>query len=281
MSEASASKAFVVGWPIAHSRSPLIHGYWLKLHGIAGSYERIAVEPTSAEAFFAGLGTAGFVGGNVTVPHKETAFRMADRRDSVAEMLQAVNTLWMEEGKLCATNTDAEGFIANLDASAPGWDNASKSALVLGAGGAARAVIWSLLDRGLEVHVANRNRARADDLQAHFKGVRAHGWDEVPRLLARADVLVNTTPLGMEGKDSLALDLSPLSTDALVTDIVYAPLITPLLRLAMDRGNRIVDGLGMLLHQAVPGFERWFGVRPEVTPELRALIVADLAAHAA
>lgn len=276
MPEISAPRAFVIGWPIAHSRSPMIHGYWLKQHGIAGSYERIPVEPTHIDAFLNGLANTGFAGGNVTVPHKEAAFRLADRCDAVAEKLQAVNTLWLEGGKLCATNTDAEGFIANLDASAPGWDRSAKSALVLGAGGAARAVIWSLADRGLNVHVVNRSRGRADDLAGQFKGVTAHDWSDIPALLATTDVLVNTTPLGMDGKDELELDLAPLSTDALVTDIVYAPLITPLLERAQARGNRIVDGLGMLLHQAVPGFERWFGVRPEVTPELRALVVADL-----
>ncbi len=276
MPDTSLPRAFVVGWPIAHSRSPMIHGYWLKQHGLPGSYERVAVEPENINAFLSGLGASGFVGGNVTVPHKEAAFRLADRRDTVADKLQAVNTLWLEGGKLCATNTDAEGFIANLDASAPGWDRSAKSALVLGAGGAARAVIWSLAERGLDVHVVNRSRARADDLAAQFEGVTAHDWSDAPALLEATDVLVNTTPLGMDGKDELDLDLAPLSTDALVTDIVYAPLITPLLARARARGNAIVDGLGMLLHQAVPGFERWFGVRPEVTPELRALIVADL-----
>lgn len=276
MPEILAPRAFVVGWPIAHSRSPMIHGYWLHSHGLSGSYERIAVEPGNIDAFLTGLGTSAFVGGNVTVPHKEAAFRLADRCDAVAEKLQAVNTLWLEGGRLCATNTDAEGFIANLDASAPGWDRTAKTALVLGAGGAARAVIWSLADRGLDVHVVNRSRARADDLAIQFKGVTAHDWSEIGRLLERADVLVNTTPLGMDGKDELDLDLAPLSTEALVTDIVYAPLITPLLARAQTRGNKIVDGLGMLLHQAVPGFERWFGVRPQVTPELRALVVADL-----
>lgn len=276
MPEISAPRAFVVGWPIAHSRSPMIHGYWLKQHALVGSYERIAVEPERIDTFLTGLGKSGLAGGNVTVPHKEAAFRLAERRDAAADKLQAVNTLWLEDGKLCATNTDAEGFIANLDASAPGWDQSAKSALVLGAGGAARAVIWSLADRGLEVHVVNRSRARADDLAATFKGVTAHDWSDRQKLLEKTDVLVNTTPLGMDGKDELDLDLAPLSTDALVTDIVYAPLITPLLERAQARGNHIVDGLGMLLHQAVPGFERWFGVRPRVTPELRSLIVADL-----
>lgn len=276
MPNSSAPRAFVIGWPIAHSRSPMIHGYWLKRHGLLGSYERVAVEPEKIDAFFGAVGKSGFAGGNVTVPHKEAAFRLADRRDAVADKLQAVNTLWFEDGKLCATNTDAEGFIANLDASAPGWDRSAKTALVLGAGGAARAVIWSLADRGLDVHVVNRSRARADDLAAAFKGVTAHDWSNSRALLEKTDVLVNTTPLGMDGKEDLNLDLAPLSTDALVTDIVYAPLITPLLERAQARGNRIVDGLGMLLHQAVPGFERWFGVRPEVTPELRALVVADL-----
>jgi shikimate dehydrogenase len=271
-------RAFVAGWPIAHSRSPLIHGHWLKTLAIAGSYERVAVAPDDAAAFFRDLPGSGYVGGNVTLPHKERAYEVSIKCDSVADRLGAVNTLWIESGAICATNTDAYGFIANLDASAPGWDKSARQAVVLGAGGAARAVVWSLIERGLEVAIVNRGLDRAQELVARFPGSSAHSWDELPRLLQNADVLVNTTPLGMTSKSDLAIDLSPLPTSSLVTDIVYAPLITPLLANATARGNRTVDGLGMLLHQAVPGFERWFGVRPGVTAELRALIVADLEA---
>jgi shikimate dehydrogenase len=271
-----APKAFVSGWPISHSRSPLIHRFWLKQFGLSGSYEPLAIAPEDADSFYTQLRTSGFVGGNVTVPHKEVAYRAATRRDEIAEYLGSVNTLWIEGGEICATNTDAHGFIANLDATSPGWDNAARTAVVLGAGGAARAIIWSLIQRGLRVAIVNRGLERAQDLVGRFAGTTAHGWDELPRLLATADVLVNTTPLGMSSKSTLEIDLSPLSTEALVTDIVYVPLMTPLLLAAQARGNPVVDGLGMLLHQAVPGFERWFGVRPVVTSDLREIIVADL-----
>jgi shikimate dehydrogenase len=274
---AAGPHAFVVGWPIAQSRSPLIHGHWLKVHGLAGSYEKLAVPPEEIEAFLRDLPTSGWVGGNVTVPHKEIAYRIATERDEVAEAMGAVNTLWIDGGRICGTNTDAIGFIANLDDRAAGWDANPGVAVVLGAGGAARAVVWGLIRRGFTVRIVNRTLARAEELAARFgAGTTAHGFDEVPRLLAEAEVLVNTTSLGMAGKDDLAIDLAPLSPDTLVTDIVYVPLVTPLLAAAEARGLRTVDGLGMLLHQAVGGFERWFGVRPTVTDELRALVLADI-----
>lgn len=270
-------RAFIVGWPVAQSRSPLIHGHWLKRHGLAGSYERIGVPPEEIETFLRGLPTSGFVGGNVTVPHKEVAYRIASEKDAVAVATGAVNTLWIDGGRLCATNTDAPGFLANLDDRAAGWDRNPGVAVVLGAGGGARAVVWGLLSRGFAVRVVNRTVARAEDLVARF-GPRAtaHGFDEVPRLLADAALLVNTTSLGMVGKGDLTIDLSALPADVLVTDIVYVPLVTPLLAAAEARGLRTVDGLGMLLHQAGGGFERWFGVRPSVDDELRNLILADL-----
>ena len=271
-----APRAFVIGWPIAHSRSPLIHGYWLSQHGLAGSYERLPVPPVDIGAFLADFGARGFVGGNVTVPHKEAAFAAADRRESSAEETGAANTLWMEGANLCAANTDPHGFLANLDQSQPGWDKHAGDALVLGAGGAARAIVWALTSRGLAVTVVNRTEARAIELATRFPGVIAERWAAMPRLLGQAGLLVNTTTLGMAGKSVLDIDLSPLPISALVTDIVYVPLVTPLLAAAEARGNRTVDGLGMLLHQAVPGFERWFGVRPQVTADLRALIEADL-----
>jgi shikimate dehydrogenase len=270
-------RAFIVGWPIGQSRSPLIHGHWLKVHGLPGSYERIAVPPEEIEGFLEQLPTSGLVGGNVTVPHKEVAFRIATEKDDVALAIGAVNTLWIDGGRLCATNTDGPGFLANLDDRAAGWDANPGVAVVLGAGGAARAVIWGLLRRGFAVRIVNRTLARAEDLAARFgRGSSAHGFDELPRLLAEASLLVNTTSLGMAGKDDLVLDLAPLRADALVTDIVYVPLVTPLLAAAAARGHRTVDGLGMLLHQAGGGFERWFGVRPTVTEELRALVLADI-----
>ena len=278
MNDASTGpRAFVVGWPIAQSRSPLIHGHWLKVHGLSGSYERLAVPPEEIEAFLRALPTSGFVGGNVTVPHKEIAFRIASEKDDVALVMGAVNTLWIDGGRICATNTDAPGFLANLDDRAGGWDADPGIAVVLGAGGAARAVVWGLIRRGFAVRIVNRTLARAEDLATRFgPGAAAHGFEDLPKLLAEASLLVNTTSLGMTGKDDLTIDLAPLSPDALVTDIVYVPLVTPLLAAAAARGLRTVDGLGMLLHQAVGGFERWFGVRPTVTEELRALVLADI-----
>ncbi|MBV5266159.1 shikimate dehydrogenase [Pinisolibacter aquiterrae] len=274
---AAAPRAFVLGWPIAQSRSPLIHGFWLAEHGLAGSYERLAVPPEEIESFLRALPGGAWAGGNVTVPHKEVAYRIASERDPVAEATGAVNTLWIDGGKLCGANTDAPGFLANLDDRSEGWDTRPGDAVVLGAGGAASAVAWGLQARGFRVRLVNRTLARAEALAARLGGeTRAHGWDDVSRLLVDARLLVNTTSLGMTGKDDMTIDLAPLPSDALVTDIVYVPLETPLLAAARARGLATVDGLGMLLHQAVPGFERWFGVRPTVTPALRRRILADL-----
>lgn len=279
MAEAGA-KAFVCGHPIAHSRSPMIHGHWLRAHGIAGSYEAIDVAPMAFPAFIAGLRERGFAGGNVTIPHKEAAYALAARRDEAAEQIGAANTLWFEDGRLAAGNTDAEGFAANLDEFAPGWEKRG-AALVFGAGGAARAVIHALAMRGVkDIRVVNRTVARAQELADRFgPAVSAHAIETMQELAANAGLVVNTTSLGMEGQDALPLDVAALPASALVTDIVYVPLETPLLAAARARGLATVDGLGMLLHQAVPGFERWFGRRPQVTPELRAKIVATLGAH--
>lgn len=274
-------RAFVCGHPIAHSRSPRIHGYWLEHYGIAGSYQAIDVAPQDARSFFASLAAQGYAGGNVTIPHKETAFEAVARRDEAAEAIGAVNTLWLEQGRLCGGNTDAVGFAANLDERAPGWEKA-RSAVVLGAGGAARAVLHALKARGFrDIRVVNRTVARAVELADRFgDGVTAHTVGSTQELLGDAGLLVNTTALGMAGKngaDELPADPAALPRHAIVTDIVYVPLETPLLAAARARGLRTVDGLGMLLHQAAPGFERWFGKRPEVTRELRDLIVADMA----
>lgn len=277
MAEAAAPRAFVVGHPIAHSRSPLIHGFWLETLGIAGSYERLDVHPDAIDAFLRGLPRSGFVGGNVTIPHKQAAHRAADRLDAAAEAIGAANTLWLEDGRLVAGNTDAHGFAASLDSQAPGWRQA-RTALVLGAGGAARAVVFALKEAGFaDIRLVNRTLARAQELADRFgPGVSAHGWDAAGELSADAGLVVNTSSLGMAGKDALPLDVSLLPGDAIVADIVYVPLETPLLAAARARGLIGVDGLGMLLHQAVPGFERWFGARPKVTPALRERIVADL-----
>lgn len=272
-------KAFVVGHPIAHSRSPMIHGHWLREHGIAGSYERIDVAPSDFAAFLRGFAARGFAGGNVTIPHKEAAYRLVDHLTDRARRLGAVNTLWLEDGRLHGDNTDVTGFVANLDqVLGQGWERAAAPALVVGAGGAARAVVAGLLDRGLgRVWVANRTEGRTADIVALDPSrVRALPWGDLQGRLAGAGLLVNTTSLGMVGQPALDLDLVPLRPDAVVADIVYVPLETPLLAAARARGLRVVDGLGMLLHQAVPGFRRWFGVDPAVTAALRAPIEADI-----
>ncbi len=273
-------KAAVTGHPVAHSRSPLIHGYWLQKHGLDGEYGRVDVPPEDANRFYGNFAASGLVGVNVTVPHKETAAAACDWLDDAAKAMGAANTLWLDDdGRLCGANTDGIGFLGNLDQLAPGWDDTPGTAVVLGAGGASRALIWALLSRKFTaVHIVNRTYEKASKLQAEFgPGTIAHAWDNLGTVLGKADLLVNATSLGMQGKAPLEIDLSPLPAHALVTDIVYAPLITDLLKQASERGHPTVDGLGMLLHQAVPGFERWFGVRPVVDEALRALIVSDLA----
>jgi shikimate dehydrogenase len=271
------AKAFVTGFPIRHSRSPLIHGHWLRQYGLDGSYQAIEVAPEGFADFVGSLQRNGYVGGNVTIPHKEHAFALCSRHDSAAEDIGAVNTLWFEGSVLWGGNTDAYGFVANLDSLSSGWDR-RKSALVLGAGGASRAVVYALKQREFDdIRIVNRTLDRAGELADRFgRGITAHEWRAVPELLRDSALIVNTTSLGMQGKDDMAIDLSTADPEALVTDIVYVPLETPLLKAARERGLKTIDGLGMLLHQAVPGFERWFGVRPEVTCELRALILADM-----
>ncbi len=270
--------ACVVGWPVKHSRSPVIHRFWLKRYGLAGDYVINPVEPERAEAFFKDFAVGRFVGCNVTVPHKEAAYASVDEIEPAGRAIGAVNTVWRDGGKLVATSTDGVGFLANLDEGAPGWSDEPGPAVVLGAGGAARAVVWALLERGFSpVHVVNRSIDRAEALATRFGGgVRAAGWGALPGLLGDARVLVNSTSLGMEGQSPLALDLSLLRGNCLVTDIVYVPLETALLAAARARGLRTVDGLGMLLHQAAPGFHHWFGVMPEVTPELRMAVLRDM-----
>lgn len=272
-------RAFVTGWPVRHSRSPMIHWHWLKAYGINGSYEHAEVAPEDLEAFLRGCGADGFVGGNVTIPHKEAAFSLVEAADGEAAALGAVNTVWLDGGRLHGANTDGLGFLANLDDGAPGWDERKSVSVILGAGGAARAVARSLGRRGFgAVVVANRTAARAAAVAALAgEAGRAVGYDELWRWLPSADLVVNATSLGMTGKDRLDVHLGELPGHAVVNDLVYVPLETELLAQARANGNRAVDGLGMLLHQAVPGFERWFGVRPKVTPELRALVEADIA----
>lgn len=274
----TASKAFVAGWPISHSRSPRIHRFWLDRHGIEGAYSPEAVQPEAAETFFRSFHQHGYCGGNVTLPHKEAAFRACDRTSDVATRLQAVNTLWREGDQLCGDNTDAYGFAANLDAAAPEWRDGS-SALVIGAGGAARAVLEALIGAGYaSVTLLNRTPARAESLAAQWGGgkVRAGGLDAISGALPSADLIVNSTSAGLHGEADLPVDWQRARKEAIATDLLYVPLVTPFLQAAVEHGLTTVDGLGMLLHQAVPGFERWFGVRPDVDAELRDHIVADL-----
>ena len=271
-------KAFVIGHPIAHSRSPLIHGTWLAEHGVDGSYEAIDVAPAQLPAFFDRLRSGEFAGGNVTIPHKEAVFALCDSVDPLATTIGAVNTLVVRDGKVHGTNTDYLGFLGNLDAEAPGWSDGPADAMIIGAGGAARAVLVALRRRdGGKVHVLNRTvgnaQALVDDIDGPFE---AHGFDAFDELAPQTGLVINTSSIGMHGTRFDWLDLALLPETTLVTDIVYAPLITPLLAEAGARGLQTVDGLGMLLHQAVPGFEAWFGVRPTVTPALRARVEATL-----
>ncbi|MFD1253893.1 Shikimate dehydrogenase [Devosia equisanguinis] len=271
-------KAFVIGHPIAHSRSPLIHGTWLDQHGIDGSYEAIDVRPEALPAFFGRLRNGEFAGGNVTIPHKEAVFALCDEVDPLARTIGAVNTLVASEGRIWGTNTDYLGFLGNLDAGAPGWDKDLGSVILLGAGGATRALLVALKSRNVgHVHIVNRSRDKAEALVREIEGpFSAHGLDAFAELAPSAGLVVNATSIGMHGSRFEGFDLGLLPETALVTDIVYVPLVTPLLADAAARGLRTVDGLGMLLHQAVPGFAAWFGVTPEVTPQLRARIEATL-----
>jgi shikimate dehydrogenase len=279
MNPSSIRRACIVGHPVAHSRSPLVHGYWLRALGISGAYERADVTPADFPEFFRHLADRGYIGANITVPHKEAAFQLADRLDDAARAIGAVNTVWYEGGELVASNSDGAGFIANLDDSVPNWQSADGYVVVLGAGGAARSVVFALLERRCRVAVVNRTSARAQALASRFgAAVSVHEWGNLGQLLEGAFLLVNTTSLGMAGQPPLAIDLAPLPRTATVYDIVYVPLETVLLHAARQRGHRTVDGLGMLLHQAVYGFRRWFNVTPQVTPELRALIEDDIRA---
>ena len=276
MTATRARAACLIGWPAAHSRSPLIHHYWLRTLGIEGGYSIEAVPPEGFAEFVLHLSAHGFVGANVTIPHKERALELSVP-DARARAAGAANTLWYANGALRSTNTDIEGFIDNLDASTPGWDRI-EDALVLGAGGSARGVVFGLIERGIRrVHLANRTMERTEGLADQF-GARVCpvAWDAIGDLLPRAGLVVNATSLGMHGQPALDLDVGLLPRHAVVADLVYVPLQTPLLTAARARGLKTADGLGMLLHQAVRGFELWFGRRPEVTAELRALVEADL-----
>ena len=266
----------VIAWPAGHSRSPLIHNYWIRQHKLDAEYRREAVPPEKFTEFIGNLRGHGYIGANITVPHKEAALKLTEPDDR-ARAVGAANTLWYDDDRLRATNTDVEGFLANLDSATPGWDRGLSTAVVLGAGGGARAVIFALLAREVgRIYVINRTAARANALRKQFGArIKVAGWEETTGLLGGAGLLVNTTTLGMVGQPPLEFNLR-CPASLVVADLVYDPLITPLLASARARGLRTADGLGMLLHQAVRGFQLWFGVRPEVTPELRGLVEADL-----
>jgi len=268
--------AGVFGWPVDHSRSPRLHGYWLREFGIDGAYIPFATHPSKLEQGLRALPALGFRGGSITLPHKERALALVDEATKLAKRIGAINTLIVrEDGTILGDNTDGYGFIANLQQAQPGWRAAAGPAIVLGAGGAARAIVVSLLDAGApEIRLVNRTTRRAEEIAEAVGGpIKVLPWDARADALKDAALLVNSTNLGMAGQLPLALDLGTLPTEAVVYDIVYVPLMTALLKAAEQRGNRIVDGIGMLLHQGRPGFKAWFGPDPQVTPELRAFVL--------
>jgi shikimate dehydrogenase len=271
-------RACVIGWPIVHSRSPLIHKYWLRQYGIDGSYSREPVQPEELTQFLSALSDSGFAGCNVTVPHKEAVFAAARIKASSAAAVGAANTLWFENGALACANTDTYGFMSNLDSQAPHWRDASGQILVLGAGGSARAVIHGLLESGRkDIRIFNRTVNRAENIAQHFgSGVSAWPWDVRNDHAEGASLFINTTTLGMNGVGDPDINFRLSHKNAVAADLVYVPLETSFLKSARTHGLVGVDGLGMLLHQAVPGFEKWFGVRPEVTSELYALVAENI-----
>ena len=281
--QTKARAACLIGWPAAHSRSPLIHHYWLRTLDIAGGYSIESVPPEGFAEFVLNLSAHGYVGANITIPHKERVLSLT-APDPRARAVGAANTVWYDGDTLCSTNTDIEGFIGNLDASAPGWDGI-EDALVLGAGGSSRAVVFGLIERGIKrVHLANRTTVRAQALADEFavkarefgSGVVPIAWQEIEGILPRVGLLVNTTSLGMAGQPELEIEIGLLPAGATVADLVYVPLMTPLIAAAGGRGLKTADGLGMLLYQAVSGFELWFGRRPDVTRDLYDYVESDL-----
>jgi shikimate dehydrogenase len=272
-----ARVAGIAGWPVTYSRSPRLHGFWLQRHDIDGTYIPLPIREGQFTTAMRGLLAAGFAGANVTIPHKLAAFAICDTVDASARRAGAVNTLVFQDGRIAGSNTDGYGFIANLRAH--GIDPAAAPALLLGAGGSARAVAAALQDAGAPVTVANRTRARAEELARDLPGLRIADWDDRVAALADHALVVNATPLGMVGHDPLDLDLTRAPASLAIADNVYIPLETPLLSAARARGLRTVEGIGMLLHQAVPGFRAWFGTEPQVDDELRQFMIADLPAR--
>ena len=272
-------RAFVTGWPVSHSLSPALHGFWLENYRINGSYEALPVEPSNFSAFLKNLVSSDFVGGNITLPHKEVAFQTLKNLDAEAKAIGAVNTIWLDqEGEVQGGNTDAYGFAANMDECAPQWRD-GKRALVLGAGGASRAIIHALRQvEYREIFILNRTVQKAKSLAEKFgSACQFDDWNAAGEYVSGADIIINTTSVGMKGQDELAMpELTAAKQSAVVTDIVYTPLMTSFLQAADKLGLKTVDGLGMLLHQAVPGFEKWFGIRPQVTGALRKFVLEQL-----
>ncbi|MEQ8246849.1 MAG: shikimate dehydrogenase [Alphaproteobacteria bacterium] len=270
--------AGVMGWPVAHSRSPRLHNYWLARYGIDGAYVPLAVRPENLESAVRGLPALGFAGANLTIPHKEAVLPFLDEIDPAAARMGAVNTIVVRDGRLSGRNTDGFGFLENLKAGAPSWRAALGPAVVIGAGGAAKAIAWALIDAGVpHLRVVNRTMERAQTLAAVLgPAATAVSWDERAAALADAALVVNASALGMTGQPPLELDLSALPQSAVVNDIVYVPLETALLTAARARGHLVVDGIGMLLHQGRPGFQAWYGIDPAVDDDLRAHVLASL-----
>ena len=269
-----ARLAGITGWPVSHSRSPRLHGFWLDRYGVDGAYIPLPIDPAHFPAAIKGLMRAGFAGLNVTIPHKVAAFEVCDTVDDSARRAGAVNTLVFDDGRIIGSNTDGWGFLQNLRAN--GVDPAAGPALILGAGGAARAVAAGLLELGIKAVMTNRTRARAENIARELSGLTVIDWEDYDHALPDHALLVNTTSLGMAGHPPLRIDLDRAAAGLTVADIVYAPLETPLLAAARARGVRCVEGLGMLLYQAIPGFRAWFGVDPAVDDDLRRFVAADL-----
>ncbi len=270
--------ACVIGYPAQHSRSPLIHGHWLHTYGLQGAYMRETVAAEDLPQFIASLRARGYVGANITVPHKEAVFQLVQKPDEIATALHAVNTIWFEDGVLCGSNSDGLGFLKSLDHQTPGWRDGCNAALVLGAGGAARGIVYALLQAGVQqVHVYNRTIEKAHALHMQFgTAVQAISAEQLPQAYAQVQLIVNTTSIGMDGTSSPPHHFEACAPTTVVNDIVYTPLHTPFLHAAQQHSLRVAYGLDMLLYQATIGFEKWFGVVPEVTDEVRNLILADL-----
>lgn len=271
-------KSCIIGYPARHSRSPLIHNYWINKYGIDGIYEINEIMPLDIELYLESFKEKCYAGANITIPYKELVFNISDIKSNSALRIGAANTIWVDRGLLYCDNTDVDGFLNSLDNEAPSWDENLSKCIVLGAGGAARAVIFGLLARGArEVVIVNRSIAKARAIASAFQGnIRCCEWDRLDDEIVQANFIVNTTSLGMKGQPSLDLNLQNVAATAVVCDIVYVPLETEFIIKARSTGLRAVGGLGMLLHQAAPSFEKWFHIRPEITPELRQIIEADV-----